>query len=195
MEKFVYREYGRALRGVPIYGKISGRKYKRVELRRVNATAKSSRRLCMMVRWIQGFSSIGFLKRCYLPLRRMAVSSWTMPHSTAKRGFATRDVPSFFFRPIRPISILSSISGLGSSVISAKSYLLILFLMTLFWLVLMSVKYINRPRKNISLALISRTRNACPYTPYQYLLKIPLRGEVAGVSLSGRSFFTYIIIK
>ena len=30
MEKFIYREYGRALRGTPVYGKISGKKYKRV---------------------------------------------------------------------------------------------------------------------------------------------------------------------
>jgi transposase len=30
MDKFIYREYGRALRGTPVYGKVSGRKYKRV---------------------------------------------------------------------------------------------------------------------------------------------------------------------
>ena len=30
MEKFIYREYGRALRGTAVYGRISGKKYKRV---------------------------------------------------------------------------------------------------------------------------------------------------------------------
>jgi hypothetical protein len=30
MEKFIYGEYGRALRGTEGYGKISGKKYKRV---------------------------------------------------------------------------------------------------------------------------------------------------------------------
>ena len=30
MDKFVYREYVRAERGTPVYGKVSGKKYKRV---------------------------------------------------------------------------------------------------------------------------------------------------------------------
>ena len=30
IDKYVYREYGRALRGTPVYGKVSGKKFKRV---------------------------------------------------------------------------------------------------------------------------------------------------------------------
>ena len=88
IDQYLYRPYGRALKGAPVYGKISGKKYKRTSIVAGQCDKKLWLRFSTAARWIAYYLGFDLRPCCCRLLKRAAILSWITLAFIRKKCYA-----------------------------------------------------------------------------------------------------------